>query len=77
MAAGAALFCSGGAGLVNEVVWQLALKRFLGGSESVSSMIVVVVFMLGLGAGSILMGRRYRGRSFSGSERPGLPGSAQ
>ncbi len=58
MAAGAALFCSGGASLVNEVVWQRALKRFLGGSESVSSMIVVVVFMLGLGAGSILMGRR-------------------
>ena len=58
VATGAALFCSGGAGLVNEVVWQRALKRFLGGSESVSSMIVVVVFMLGLGAGSVLMGRR-------------------
>lgn len=58
--AGAALFCSGGAGLVNEVVWQRALKRFLGGSESMSSMIVVVVFMLGLGAGAILMGRRAR-----------------
>ncbi len=55
---GLALFSSGAAGLVNEVVWQRALKRFLGGSETISSMVVVFVFMLGLGVGSILMGRR-------------------
>lgn len=53
-----ALFGSGAAGLVNQVVWQRALKVYLGGSESICSMIVVLVFMGGLGVGSILMGRR-------------------
>ena len=51
------LFSSGAAGLINQVVWQRALKVFLGGSESISSMIVVVVFLGGLGAGSWLAGR--------------------
>jgi predicted membrane-bound spermidine synthase len=55
---GVALFSSGAAGLVNQVVWQRALKVFLGGSEAVSSMIVVLVFMAGLGAGSIWMGTK-------------------
>jgi spermidine synthase len=57
---GGTLVLSGGAALVNEVVWQRSLKRFLGGSESTSSMIVVLVFMAGLGFGSLLMGRRAR-----------------
>ena len=51
------LFGSGAAGLINQVVWQRALKVFLGGSESISSMVVVVVFLGGLGAGSWLGGR--------------------
>ncbi|MGB9148920.1 MAG: hypothetical protein WCB36_01600 [Burkholderiales bacterium] len=52
-----ALFASGAAGLINQVVWQRALKVFLGGSESISSMIVVLVFLAGLGAGSWVAGR--------------------
>lgn len=42
------LVLSGVAGIVNQVVWQRALKIFLGGSEALSAMIVVLVFMLGL-----------------------------
>ena len=53
-----ALFCSGASALVNEVVWQRSLTRFLGGSETTSSMLVVLVFMFGLGAGSIVTARR-------------------
>jgi hypothetical protein len=52
------LFASGISGLINQVVWQRALKVFLGGSEAMSSMVVVLVFILGLGVGSILMGAR-------------------
>lgn len=55
---GLALLGSGTAGLVNEVVWQRSLQRFLGGNETVSSMIVVLVFMAGLGFGSLWMSRR-------------------
>lgn len=51
-----ALFLSGTASIVNQVVWQRGLKIQLGGSESISSMIVVLVFMLGLGLGAALMG---------------------
>lgn len=51
-----ALFLSGFAAIVNESVWQRALKIYLAGCESASSMIIVVVFMLGLGAGSLCMG---------------------
>ena len=51
-----ALFLSGFAAIVNETVWQRALKVYLAGCESASSMIIVMVFMLGLGAGSICMG---------------------
>ncbi len=54
----ATLFFSGAAGIINQVVWQRALKVFLGGSEALSSMTVVLVFMLGLGAGSAFMSRR-------------------
>jgi len=53
-----ALFFSGSAGLINQVVWQRALKVFLGGSETISSMIVVLVFLAGLGVGSVWMGTR-------------------
>ena len=48
----AALFLSGIAGIVNQVAWQRGLKVFLGGSEALSSMTVVLVFMLGLGVGA-------------------------
>ena len=53
-ALGLGLLCSGMAGIVNQVVWQRGLKVFLGGSETWSSMTVVLVFLLGLGAGSAL-----------------------
>jgi len=55
---GFALLSSGAAGLINQVVWQRSLKVFLGGSETISSMAVVLVFMAGLGIGSIWMGNR-------------------
>jgi spermidine synthase len=54
----AALFASGVAGVLNQVVWQRALKIFLGGSETLSSMLVVLVFMLGLGLGAALTAPR-------------------
>jgi predicted membrane-bound spermidine synthase len=57
---GLALFSSGFAGLTNEVVWQRSLKRLLGGSETISSTIVVMVFMGGLGLGAIAMGNTAR-----------------
>ncbi len=52
-----ALVLSGLAAIINQTVWQRALKVYLAGSEAVSSMIVVLVFMLGLGAGSFYMAR--------------------
>jgi spermidine synthase len=57
---GAALLGSGFAGLTNEVIWQRSLKRMLGGSETISATIVVLVFMFGLGVGAIAMGNRAR-----------------
>jgi predicted membrane-bound spermidine synthase len=57
---GLALLGSGFAGLTNEVVWQRSLKRLLGGSETISATIVVLVFMFGLGTGAIAMGNRAR-----------------
>ncbi|MES2641976.1 MAG: hypothetical protein V4850_20975 [Myxococcota bacterium] len=48
----AGLALSGAAGLVNQVAWQRGLKVFLGGSEALSAMTVVLVFMLGLGVGA-------------------------
>ena len=58
---GFALFSSGAAGLVNQVVWQRSLKVFLGGSETICASLVVLVFMAGLGIGSVWMGRRAAG----------------
>jgi predicted membrane-bound spermidine synthase len=55
-----ALFLSGAAGLINQVVWQRALKVFLGGSETISSMIVVLVFLSGLGMGSAAISKGIR-----------------
>ncbi len=52
------LALSGVAGIVNQVVWQRALKIVLGGSETLSSMIVVLVFLAGLGLGAALASRR-------------------
>ena len=41
---------------MNQTVWQRALIVYLAGSEAISSMIVVLVFVDGLGAGSLCMG---------------------
>ncbi len=60
MMIGLALFASGAAGLMNQVIWQRSLKVWLGGSESICSMVVVLVFMAGLGLGSIAMSKRAR-----------------
>jgi spermidine synthase len=54
------LALSGVAGLVNQVVWQRGLKLFLGGSETLSSMVVVLVFLAGLGLGAALAARASR-----------------
>jgi hypothetical protein len=54
---GVSLLASGFSGLTNEVLWQRSLKRFLGGSETSSATIVVLVFLGGLGVGAIAMGR--------------------
>jgi spermidine synthase len=53
-----ALFLSGIAAIINQTVWQRALKIYLAGAESISAMIVVMTFMLGLGLGSLYMGLR-------------------
>ena len=42
-----ALLGSGFSGLTNEVIWQRSLKRFLGGSETLSTTLVMLVFLLG------------------------------
>ena len=52
-----ALFLSGVASIINQSIWQRAIKVYLAGSESLSSMIVVLVFMFGLGMGALAMGR--------------------
>ncbi len=53
-----ALFFSGVAALVNQSVWQRSLNIYLAGCEAISAMVVVLVFMLGLGLGSFYVGRR-------------------
>jgi len=53
-----ALFFSGAAALVNQAVWQRSLGIYLAGCEAISSLVVVLVFMLGLGFGSLYVGRR-------------------
>src|SRR5262245_62003275 len=55
-----ALFCSGAAALVNQSVWQRSLNIYLAGCEAISAMVVVLVFMLGLGLGSFCVGWRSR-----------------
>lgn len=52
------LVLSGVAGVLNQVLWQRALRVFLGGSETLSAMVVVVVFLGGLGVGAALAARR-------------------
>jgi len=52
-----ALFLSGVASIINQVVWQRSVGIYLAGAETISSMIVVLVFMLGLGLGAHAMGR--------------------
>ena len=54
----AGLVLSGVAGLLNQVLWQRALRVYLGGSETLSAMVVVVVFLAGLGIGAALAARR-------------------
>ncbi len=53
----AAQFVSGAAAIINQTVWQRSLLVYLAGSAAVSSMIVVLVFMAGLGAGAMWAGR--------------------
>ena len=60
-----ALFVSGASGLINQTAWQRAVKVYLGNSETISSMLVVLVFMLGLGSGSL-----YAARHVSSLTRP-------
>ncbi len=55
-----ALFLSGTAALVNQSVWQRSLNIYLAGCEAISAMVVVLVFMLGLGLGSFYVGLRSR-----------------
>ena len=52
-----ALVLSGVSGLVNQVIWQRALRLYLAGSESLSGMIVILVFLLGLSLGAALAAR--------------------
>lgn len=40
-----ALFLSGFSGLLNQVVWQRAVKIYLGGAEAICSMLVVLAFI--------------------------------
>ena len=55
------LVLSGLAGIINQVVWQRAIKLFLGGSETLSAMVVVIVFLGGLGLGAAAAARRVGG----------------
>jgi spermidine synthase len=52
-----ALFLSGASGLMNQIAWQRAVKVYLGNSETLSATLVVLVFMLGLGMGSLFAAR--------------------
>ena len=53
----AAQFFSGAAAIINQIVWQRSLLVYLAGSAALSSMIVVLVFMAGLGVGAFWVGR--------------------
>ena len=62
-----ALFlCSGGSGLIYQVVWVRQLDRVFGNNVYAAS-IVVAIFMLGLGVGSYLFGARADRRYPSGA----------
>lgn len=52
-----ALLLSGVSSVLNQVIWQRALRLYLAGNDAVSSMIVVFVYMLGMGIGAWLGGR--------------------
>lgn len=52
------LFLSGFSSLINQVVWQRAIKIYLGGADAICSMIVVFVFMVGLGFGSLYISKK-------------------
>lgn len=52
------LFFSGFSSLINQVVWQRAIKIYLGGADAICSMIVVFVFMFGFGVGSLFMSKK-------------------
>ena len=52
------LFLSGFSSLINQVVWQRAIKIYLGGADAICSMIVVFVFMFGLGFGSLFISKK-------------------
>lgn len=51
------MFASGVASIINQVVWQRALKIYLAGNDSLSSMLVVFVYMFGMGVGSWIASR--------------------
>jgi spermidine synthase len=51
---------SGAAAIVNQTAWQRALIVHVAGSEVTSSLVVVLVFMAGLGAGSLWTSRAAR-----------------
>ena len=55
-----ALFFSGLSAIINQTAWQRSLRVFLGGSEALSSMIVVAVFIGGLAIGAQALKRRAR-----------------
>ncbi len=55
------LFISGFSSLMNQIAWQRAVKIYLANSETLSTMIIVLVFMLGLGLGSMAAARRAAG----------------
>lgn len=50
------MFCSGGAALIYQVIWQRVLSQEVG-LDSTAVAIVVAVFMIGLGFGSLYGGR--------------------
>ena len=53
----AALLLSGVSSVLNQVLWQRALRLYLSGNDAVSSMIIVFVYMLGMGVGAWLGGK--------------------
>ncbi|MFM9965564.1 MAG: fused MFS/spermidine synthase [Planctomycetaceae bacterium] len=55
-----ALLASGVSSIINQVVWQRAIKIYLSGNDAVSSMIIVFVYMLGMGIGAWWAGRMAR-----------------